>query len=249
MRKFALLSVTAAIAALLSGRAAADPIPEEYNYIIYVEGSRAGTCHVTARPTKDSWLLESAVKLDHGEYHLDLQCKSEFDKQKYTPIYFSYEGEKISNEVSGTVWVDGDSVVGDIVIDGNHFPSGKLLTSTTVFLENYAVEHQGMMLNVVDNAGGLYLRYDALMCSDFMTAPTVAVLESEVELPTRDRPRVCKKYQITMQNSTPYIAYLDLDDRIAVYMDFPGMSTEIFLEAAYGHDPGTKYQPPATIEQ
>ena len=100
------------------------------------------------------------------------------------------------------------------------------------------------MLNVVANAEKNYIRTSMLIPSDFMASNTVLVLESEVEVQTRTKARICQKYQVQMENSAPFVGYLDVKRHIPIYMDFPGARTEIFLESDYGENPGSKYTDP-----
>lgn len=220
----------------------------EFTFNIYVYGQLAGTDMIQMEEKADAIIFKSRSQLRYADYAVDLKVKTEVDRETLAPRYYTYEGTRTGQTISGTLWTRGDSVIADLVENGNHFPSGKRITPPTFLFENYVIEHQFVLLRAIARADAPYFRFSLLFPSDFTSASCIATVESEVELDTRPSPTVCRKYQISIQNSSPFFGYFDDVRRMPIYLDFPASNTEIFLKSAFGPSPKTKYTPPRAPE-
>ena len=165
-------------------------------------------------------------------------------KLKLKLRFFKYEGKRTKQTLSGTIWAEGDSLSADNAIDGSHYSSGSKLTAPTFLFQDYFSEHQIVMLWAISRTKDPFMRYNILLPSDFMMMPSMATLDSEIELSTGSSAVVCKKYGVSIQNSGVYFLYLDPK------LDIPGTQAEGFLESAFGANPQTKYTaPPSPMEQ
>ncbi len=217
--------------------------PPEVTYRIYVSGELAGKNVIKITEKGDALVFEGHTTMDWDEFQLDLRCRTEVAADDLELRSFSYEGRRGGTNVSGTVWVDGDSITGDLVFGDEHYPSSKNLSGLKVFFENYMVEHQVLLLNMVAASEELYQRVSVFFPIDFIASPCLALVESEVEVATTP-PSVCRKYHFTIQQGSAFYGYFDPKRKLPVYMDFPASNTEIFLEGAFDDSPLTKYTRP-----
>jgi hypothetical protein len=223
-------------------------LPSKATYLFYIQGGYAGKCDIVFGEDGDLLVFESTTVVDWDDYKLNLTSRTKIEKETLRPRSFEYKGVRLGQEISGTVWVNGDSISANNAVDGDNFPSGGRMVGPTYFFENYVSDHQIVIAWAMDKANEPFLRFTIFLPSEFMSLASVSTLDSEIELPTSPAPSICKKYAIAMKNSTPYFTYYDPKRRIPVYMDFPSASTEVFLESAYGDKPVAKYERPKEME-
>ncbi|UCH84617.1 MAG: hypothetical protein JSW50_02675 [Candidatus Latescibacterota bacterium] len=219
-------------------------LPEKVTYLFYIQGEYAGKCVVGIGEDGDAHVFESTSEIKFEEYKLQISSRTEIEKESLRPRFFRYEGVRSGMKFEGTLWTDGDSISADNALDGEHFKSGERMEGPVYLFENYVSDHQIVLAWAIDKATDPYLHFSVLLPSDFMSFPTVATLDSEIEIATSPKPTVCNKYAVAMKNSAPYFTYFDPKTRIPVYMDFPSATTEVFLESAFKGNLKPKYVKP-----
>jgi hypothetical protein len=228
----------------------AEKLPDSGTYLYYIQGTYAGKSTFELTEDKDIYVFISTSDIEFGEYSHTFTARTEIEKETLKLRFFKYEGKRTKQTMSGTIWADGDSLSADNAIDGNHYSSGLKLTTPTYLFQDYFSEHQIIMLWAISRAKDPFMRFSILLPSDFMLMPSMATLDSEIELSTGSSAIVCKKYGVSIQNSGVYFLYLDPKQDLPVYMDFPATQAEGFLESAFGKNPPTKYTaPPPPVEQ
>jgi len=219
-------------------------LPSSATYVFYIQGEYAGKCAIDLAEDGDLVVFKSTTDIHFDDYKLALTSRTEIEKGTLRPRFFEYEGVRMGKKISGTTWSEGDSIAADNAIDGEHFPSGARFDGAVYLFENYVSEHQIVLAWAIDKSKEPFMRFNVLLPSEFITLPSLATLDSEIELPTAPNPTVCKKYGVAMKNSGPYYTYYDPKRRMPVYMDFPSANTEVFLEGTYEGTPQTKYVRP-----
>lgn len=237
------LLIIAGLLAVGAGASQAGMFPAELTYRIYVYGEFAGEEVIKISETEDVLLFNSHSQLTFEEFSLDLHTRTEVSRDDFSPRYFSYEGIRAGQKVSGTISFDGDSISGDFQVEDAAFPSGKKLAGRKLIFENYIIEHQLLLLNVAAESDELINRVQLFFPVDFTSASCASLIESEVEIDTVPR-RVCTKYRFTIASGSTFYGYLDAKRKLAVYMDFPDTNTEVFLKGAFADEPLTKYTRP-----
>jgi len=215
--------------------------PESATYLYYIKGKYIGKSSFTISEDKEIFIFESRSDISLDDYKHSYTARTEVEKETLKPRFFKYEGTEVKDEVSGTLWVEGDSVSADNAIGEDHFPSGSRLNGPTYLFQDYFAEHQVIILWAVSRAEELIYRFNVLLPTDFLTMPAASTIDSEIELATPNGDIVCKKYGVAIQNSSAYFMYLDPKQDIPVYMDFEGLQAEAFLQSAFGENPQTKY--------
>jgi hypothetical protein len=240
------MRLLAAIAFMLTlaGSVSAGSLPSEVEYDIFIFETLAGTSVIRFTEEKGMIMADSQLELRFDdEFSQHMTCHTEYDLERGMVVFFSYEGEKAGVALNGTVWADGDSLIGKLYQGGNYFPSARTLSGHVVLFENYIVEHQVLLCRTVASQSEPFLRYSTIFPSEFSSALSSAVLESEIVLRTQPASAVCNKYVFTIQGGSPFYGYYDPALGVPVYMDFPSANTEIFLRAAFPEAQG-KYRRP-----
>lgn len=240
MRKIALLLGFTATMAAVTARA--EGFPKELVYRFYAGGQYLGKCEIKSGEKDGAYTFDSRSEMRNGEFYQNLECYSEFDKETLAPRYYSYHGTKAGAKVGGSLDFTPGQISGDIEVNGDSFPSKLAVGDHIVLFENYVLEHQTILLATLARSSDPLMRFSIFFPSDFTPAPCVAMVESDVELPLRPKPTVCRKYSVTIQPSETFYGYFDPEQQVAVYMDYPRSSIEIFLESAWGDNPPLKYK-------
>ncbi|UCG50393.1 MAG: hypothetical protein JSW58_09255 [Candidatus Latescibacterota bacterium] len=249
-RHIVAIMFTVCLAAVMpiNGTSQAMDLPATATYLFYIQGQYAGKSDFEITQADDILIFKSKSTIKFEDYSQDLTCRTEIDKTTLRPRFFEYKGQHGDESVSGTVWIEGDSISGHTEVSGDQFPSSGRFKDPTYLFQNYVAEHQIVIAQAIDASKDPFLRFHVLLPSDFMTLPAVAALESEIEMALDPKPVVCKKYVVSMQNSSAYLIYYDPNRKMPVYLDFPSVMTEVFLENAYGGKPVAKYEPPKEPE-
>jgi hypothetical protein len=247
MRKISLLLFLGLI--VVCGTAEAGRFPSRLVYLFYAHGQYVGRCVVEAEEKADVYEFKSSSEVRIGIFVQSMECFTEFNKETLAPKYYSYRGEKVGQKMSGVIEFTEETIKGDLEFNGAPIPSEQATKGQIILYENYVMDHQTMMLATLAASGEPYVRFHTFSPSDFVQAQTVALVESEVELPLKPKPSVCTKWAISLQSADPYFGYFDPERQVAVYMDYPLSGVEIFLESAWGENPPTHYTPPPKEDQ
>lgn len=239
MRKMTLLAAVLT-GAFTVGTADAGRFPEKLTYRYYTSGAFAGTSVIESAETATAYTFKSKSNITIGDFTQNLECYTEYDKNTLSPTYYSYKGTKAGQEIAGTINFSDKAIEGQLELDGIHMPSKQAPRSAIAIFENYVPEHALIMFAGFTQSKDLLIHFHSFFPSDFLQAATTATIESEVALELQ-QPTICKKYQVLMESAAPFFGYFDEKNQTLTYMDFPGASTEAFLESAWGKNPETKY--------
>jgi hypothetical protein len=233
-RRSALLFATFTVLVTMSALCPAQPFPSKGTYDFYVNGRYVEGNALVIR-SKTSTNLNGSVA--------DIQSKTVVSKDSLRIISYSYTGTRGDNlNVSLSAVVKGDSIVGFTASQGNRFPGQRLIDpKLTALFENYVAEHEILLARAYLLSGeetyGCYIFYP----SDFLLVPATIAHESTAELETERGSVLCTKISVNMTNAAPFFSYIDNAAKIPIYMDFPGVATEIFSHDYYGDDVRPKY--------
>ena len=232
------------VASLGPGAPATDDFAPHTTYLFFVDGASAGTSDITLTAEGGKYVFTSTSRIQVGEEAHSLSCRTEFEKTTLRPLRFRYEGERNAVTLSGNVELGPDSVRAVLEVGGTKMPSRSPWTDGTVVFQNYVPEHLAVLARRLAVSDKPYERFVFLFPSEMMTTPALAIVESEIELATRPKPTVCRKFAVSVQNSAPFDLYVDSERNSRVYMDFRIAKTEVFLHSAFGDQPHTRYGTP-----
>lgn len=224
--------------------ATAEKDVHELSYQIWIRGVHAGNSDFVMTEQADAIIIESHTQVEYGEFGIELDLKTEYDRDGLTPRFVEIIGIKNGVELECTMWLEGDSIKGHMQRDGDHFPMGKRVNTPIIFFEDYAPEHLLIMFRTLAAQESPYMRFERFGPSDFSTVKSTGAIESEIEMPTVPDPSVCAKYVVSLANGGTFYGYLRLSDGVPVYLDFPSAGTEMFLIGAWPEITTTKYAEP-----
>ena len=232
------------VATAWAGSSPAVDFPAKATYLFFIQGTPAGRSDIECAAEGGAYVFRSTSNVFRGEFADTMFCRTEFDKKTLRPRLFQYKGVVSSEKVSGTIRVEGDSAFSRTETGGNPFSVRVGWVEPKLLFQNFVPEHLVVLSRFLTASDALVRRFTILFPADMMFVPGVGEVASELELATRPSPTICKKFGIAFQSSLPFFMYVDLKRDIPVYMDFPGVQTEMFLQSAFGDHPATKYAPP-----
>lgn len=241
MRRIMLLVLAALW--LACGTAFSAGFPAKATYLFFIKGVPAGRSDIECTTEGGAYVFRSTSKVTIGQITDSLTCRTEFDQKTLRPRLFQYKGVLSGEQASGTIRIDADSAVSSTVKAGYPLSARLKWTDPTLIFQNFTPEHLVVLSRFLTASDAITRRFTVLFPADMMFVPTVSEVASELEIPTRPVPSICKKFGISIQSSFPFYMYVDPKQSLPVYMDFLGVQTEMFLQSAFGDHPPTKYAP------
>ena len=242
MRKMTLIAILAVVMA--AGSVQAQKRPSEVRYEIYIAGHHSGFNTAKYTQSGDVLVVEGEAEIKFLTYDRHFKFRTEVDAKTYTPQYYSFEGMHNGKTWSGTCSVEGSRMEGEITSGDNVWPSSKQLEDDNFFFfENYVTSQQGLVVEAAAASEQPMFRTTLVLPSDYLPNKAGVSLATELEYRDTIKPIYCLRYILQMENADPVTFMWDPDRNIAVYVDYPGTRTEIFLASDFPDKPKVKYAP------
>ncbi len=222
---------------------AAEP-PSKATYLYFVQGQPAGRAEIQTTQEGGAYVVTSTSKIEFIDFNQTLSCRTEFEKATRRPTLFRYDGVRNKEKMSGTVRIGNGAAEGKLEAGETPYSGRVTWKDPTYLFQDYVPDHLMMMARDLLALEKESSAFSVLFPSSMVLLPAVASNESEIELPVRPKPVVCRKFGIGFQNAAPFFVYVDSKQGIPIYLDFPAVQTEVFLQGTFGDHPATKYVAP-----
>jgi hypothetical protein len=243
MRKFAPLLVVV-LAAALSSLAAADKapaIPSTIGYTFYVDGKRVGRTDIRVTQTRELLRFKSQLRVDSGPASIELSTQTEADPSTYALRSFSYQGTKGGAAASSAVTVAADSVLGVFSTGGPKKDAARRVNKGPVVVwEDWVMELE-ILLALQQGREQSPKTRDLVLASSFGAASVLLGYSGEVLVESQTRSIVAKKLLVAIQGGEPFESMIHPELGIPVYIRFPAVKAEVFLDQFYGDNPVSLY--------
>jgi hypothetical protein len=226
----------------LATSAWAGDLPPEFTYIFYVQGKDAGKSTTKVSETADSYILETHTVVKTDAFELDLNTRTEVDKQSFLPLNFTYAGSKQGTEISGETTVSGGDVTAVVTAGGNTFTNDRSYEPPILLLEDYDMAHEAVIARAFWEAGAKPADYTVVFPSTGVMTRCEIQKDSELAFESETKETYCLKFVVGLQNSTPFASFFDPERGLPVYLAFPGTATEAFLDEFFDGKPITRYR-------
>lgn len=234
------------MAALFAGSSMAQPFPAEGVYDFYIFSEPVGLTSFTSCVDDTILSIASHTELHFADYDLELDSETQVNANTQRMIAFSYNGvERELTEIEGTMRVNGDTISGTVVKNGDQFPSKKIGDiNNTVFFENYVAEHEILLARQFLASGEDFKDIQLFYPTDFMFTGTIMSIVSDIELETGNGPVLCTKIAISLEGGSTFFSYIANEINVPIYLDFPSINAEFFYREYYGDKVNPKYTRP-----
>jgi hypothetical protein len=242
MRRLAASRLVPPLLALLfpAAAGAADPLPGTLDYTFFVRGKRVGGAHVRVAEDARALRFQSTLTVDDGTVTIELSTRTEADPRTYALRRFSFEGTKGGAKVGASVTVDGDSAYGVVSKGETKSPRKQRVTpSPMVVWEDWVMELE--VLLALQQAREFAPRTRGLLlASSYATAQVTLGYTGEAVVESAERSLAARKLLVAIAGGEPFESMVD-SVGVPVYIHFPGVRAEVFLDDFFGDNPVSRY--------
>ncbi len=222
---------------------ARESLPRTLRYTFFISGRPAGASEIHVIRTNSSLVFESTMHVVLNGNTVELACRTEADPTTYEVRNFSCTGTKAGTPVASVVHVSPDSVYGTILSRGIEVPKKKPVRGhEVVIFEDWVVELQILLALRQERSPGVSTTYRFMFANSFLPGDALAGYTGDVLVQARDRSMPARKLAVGIQGGPPFESQVD-SRGVPVYLNFPGMAAEIFLDEFFGDNPPTRYPP------
>ncbi len=245
MGNFATRHLSALIVVCASGGVAEATLPSRAAYTFFVQGQRVGHCDVRIVQSADALHLQSKIRVENGPTVIELSTRAEADPRTYALRAYSFEGTKGGMPVSATLAVVGDSVTGTTAIDGQTRRHRRSVTPRPVVVwEDWAMEIEILLALQQAREFKNPSTRALLLAGSFSSTVITLGFTGEAVVESADRSMTARKLVIGIEGGEPFESLIDPKQGVPVYIHFPGLKAEAFLDNFFGDNPVPRYSPP-----
>jgi hypothetical protein len=228
---------------LWSVGASAGELPESFSYTVIKEGKRVGQT-VTSVETRDGLhVFSSVTEVEFDDFSLDVTTTTAMDAETFTARKFSYQGIRNDKLIEGEFIFDGKDIEGWTEEDGVKTPCSRVSSADGVLvLEDYVICHEVMIANAFVAQSKDPARFGLLMPSAGHPTSVEISKGSVSSLESETREAICTKLIVSISGSSPFASYFDPERSLPVYIAFPSVLVEVFLDEFWGDTPISRYR-------
>jgi hypothetical protein len=244
MGNFAIARVAALTLAVFSwtGADAATKLPSTAGYTFYVKGQRVGKSDVRITQTQDALRIESKLRVTSGGSLIELSTRTVADPKTYALRSFSYQGTKAGQAASSHVTVLGDSVFGEVAQGEHKTPQARRVTPRPVVVwEDWVMDLEILLALQQAREFKNPMTRGLLLAGSYATAIVTLGFSGEVAVDGSNQSMTARKLLVAIQGGDPFESLIDPERGIPVYIRFPGIGAEVFLNDFYGDNPVSQY--------
>ena len=241
--RFCARIIALTLAAGGSAASAREPLPRTLHYTFFVAGRPVGASEIHLTRTKSSLVFESTLHVGADQNAVELACRTEADPTTFEIRDFSYKGTKAGSAVASVVHVSPDSVYGTLLSGGTELRRKKDMRGRDVVVfEDWVVEIQLLLALRQEQSPRVSTTYRFVLANSFMSGDALVGYTGDVLVQAADRSLTARKLAVGIQGGAPFESHID-SRGVPVYLSFPGVRAEIFLDEFFGDNPPTRYAP------
>lgn len=227
----------------LAGPACAG-LPKTLSYTFFLGGKRVGHSDIRITQGRTTLLFDSKMDVKTGPKGITLTCRTEADPKTYVIRRFSFEGTKGGMPVAMDLAMEGDSAIGWNENNGDRYNRSVPRVGGDIVFEDWVMELEVLIALRQARSDHRADTYGLLFANSFLTSQVVAGYTGEVLLQGNGHSLAARKLQVEIQGGSPYLSMVDPATGVPVYLDFPGVHAEAFLDSFFGDHPESRYAPP-----
>ncbi len=232
-----------AITVCLYSGAAAQKLPSEFSYTILKEGKLIGTSTTQVETGENTYIFTTNTQVEFGQFDLDLTTRTEVDNKSFLVRKFTYDGIRVEKIIEGEFVIEGATVGGWTSDDGVKTPySRSARVPRVLLLEDYVMSHEVVIANAFMAGDDDPAAFGLFMPSSGNIAPVQIAKGSISALESETQEAICTKLVVAISGSSAFASYFDPDRGLPVYIAFPAVMVEVFLDDFYGDTPISRFR-------
>ena len=237
--------LTLAILAV-AGSAAADSLPSKLTYTFFLRGSRIGKADVAIVQKSGSVRISSTLEVATVQARMELTTQTEADPKTYALRSFAFQGVKGPDQVASSVTVKGDSVYGFIATNGKKRPMSRRVTPAPILVwEDWVPDLEILMALQQAREFRNPSTRGLLLANSYASSEVTLGYSGEAVVESDTQSLVARKLLVSIQGGEPFESLIDPKRGVPVYLRFPGIGAEIFLNDFFGENPTPRHPTPA----
>jgi hypothetical protein len=236
--------LAAAVVALGTAADAGTPrLPESFSYTIFINGQRAGRTEARVTHAEDVISIESKTWVELGQGTIEVSCWTEVDPRTFLVRKVRYQGVNPSALLEGTVEVAGDTVFSSRVDHDEVIQSVEVSrTGGPIVIEDFDMTYQVLLARAMALSDDPVKSFGLAFASTGALLEAKAAFQSEAAVESSTDEAICQMLVVEVTSGTPFASYYDPERGMPVYLAFPAVMTEAFLDAFFGDEPITRWR-------
>jgi len=219
-------------------------LPERITYTIYLAGEKYGTSDIRVQYTGDGDVVfESSLKLSRSSIDVVLDSRTVVDATTWAVKSYRMTGTRGGSPYQADVAIDGKLVkINPNSPESNLRDVKEAQGEPVLMLEDFVVEHHVLMAKAHMASGEKVWGYDIIYPGPSSMSRVSASLASTSVVESKIKEAVCTKLIFLAESSQPYASFYDAGRGLPVYLAFPAVDTEIFLDEFHGDEPIVRWR-------
>lgn len=232
----------AAAALLMPISVSATTLPDSINYTIFSSGVKTGAAAIRVVERAPKLIIESETQVMFATVTINISARTVADPFTFAVEKFAWERTRADIVDSGEVLMSEEGYEGWIEIEGKRETVGRSWSYEPYFiLEDYVLEHEILIALAFVASGDILDSSGILFPAAKLSSPITIGFVSEVEIESGERAIICRRIDVSITGATPYKLFFSPEMNLPVYMVFPAVGTEVFLDEFYGDHPLSKW--------
>jgi len=247
MKRILLITTLLALVAQTSW---AGKLPEKLGYSIYMRGVRVGHSEIAIDAKPDITTFTSTTKIRlAATVEYEISAVTEVDSKTFYVRSVAFDGLKGERPINADYVLDGVNIEGTAVVDGTAYPRSKVSSvDKHLVLEDYVVDHQVIIALAYAASNTKVLTAGLFFPTSFSVSNATMMYSGDAEVESAYGALIAKKLTIQAGGTDPWILFVDPERRVPVYMVFPTVLVEIFLDDFYKDQPLSRWHNPGAGE-
>jgi hypothetical protein len=221
----------------------ATQLPQTVGYTFFLGGVRVGQSETRIVQSPGVLRFESKLRVENGPNVVELSTRTEADPSTYAIRRFSSSGTKGGKPMSTNVTVEGDSVFGSVTVGKTTSKRGVRMQAPVVVWEDWTMDIQILLALQQARAGDRASTLPLLLASSYSVNSVTLGYTGEASVDGHDQSVVTRKLLVAILGGEPFESFIDPKRGIPVYIRFPGLQAEAFLDDFFGDNPVSTYPP------
>jgi hypothetical protein len=222
----------------------AQKLPERITYTIYVQGQKYGVSDIRVSYTDGGDIVfESTTSLSRESIDVELNSRTVVDAGTFVVKSYRMTGHQAGKPYQADVVIDGRLIkINENLPDEYLHDTREARGEPVLVLQDFVVEHHLLMAKAHMALGEESWGYDIIYPGSSMMSRTSVSRASTSVVQSNTKEAVCTKLILLAESSQPYAIYYDPGRGLPVYLAFPAVETEIFLDEFYGDEPVIRWR-------
>jgi len=219
-------------------------LPATLGYTFFVDGQPVGRTDIRVVETPGALKFESKTRVSTASGTIELTAQTEADPKTFAVRQFSFKGTKGDRPVETLVHVAGDSVYGEIALGGTRTPKAlRLPKPRAVVFEDWLMELELLLALTQAQSKQKTSVYGLVFAGSFLPAELMAGFAGEVLVEAGERSFAARRLVVAITGAAPFESHVDPERGVPVYLRFPAVRAEVFLDEVFGDNPVTYFVP------